>query len=207
MIQFIQKKHIPEVIRIHKTCFPESQSTKFGDAFLTGYYEGHCESEHAVAFVSLEQNKVTGFITGGVNTRTLSREIINQSKWQFIKSAVVNFFRQPVQSIKKYSGYLKAYVLPKKKTFYSDQTSGLASIAVLPEYRGQGIAEQLTRAFLEELKKRGNKACRLGVEEQNTRARRFYEKIGFEQVNEAGSSYIYFFDRNFRETFFSSKEK
>lgn len=73
-------------------------------------------------------------------------------------------------------------MLPKKKTFYQNDTADLASIAVLLEYRGKGIAEELTCAFLEELKNKGVIACRLGVEAENLRARRFYEKIGLRNL-------------------------
>ena len=97
--------------------------------------------------------------------------------------------------------YAKAYILPKRQTFYSDKTAGLSSIAVLPAFRGKGIAKKLTDAFLEELKKRKISACRLGVEAHNIPARKFYEKMGFEQVNNEGTSYIYFFDDIYRSQF------
>ena len=94
-----------------------------------------------------------------------------------------------------------AYILPKRETFYSDDTAGLSSIGVLPAFRGQGIAEKLTKVFLEELKKRKISACRLGVEADNIAAIKFYQKMGFERVNEKGTSYMYFFDDGYRDKF------
>ena len=135
--------------------------------------------------------------------RYLSRQVVLNSKIRFISSLFINIVKNPKITISKYYEYAKSYILPKpkKKTFYSDNTAGLESIAVLPKYRGQGIAEQLTEVFLRELKKRKISACRLGVEADNIPARKFYEKMNFEQVNEEGTSYIYFFDDKFRKKY------
>lgn len=52
-------------------------------------------------------------------------------------------------------------------------------IYLLPEYWGQNIGIEFISWGLKELKKKGCKKVVLWVVEQNARARKFYEKVGF----------------------------
>jgi len=199
MNEVINISHLDQVVSIHSICFPDSQSTKYGKRFLEGYNTGVWKSENSVSFVSILDGKVVGFVAGGVNKRTLSRQIVSSSKHIILASFIRNILRHPFITIKKYWSYARAYLLPNKSdTFYRDNTAVLDSIALLSEYRGKGIAEDLVSEFLEALRKKGVSACRLGVEAENTAARKFYEKLNFEQANEIGSIYIYYFDDQYR---------
>lgn len=55
----------------------------------------------------------------------------------------------------------------------------IVSIYFLPQYMGKGFGTLLMQAVLAELKKMGYQSCCLWVLEENGRARRFYEKMGF----------------------------
>ncbi len=55
----------------------------------------------------------------------------------------------------------------------------LASIAVLPEYRGLGIASELLTATLRKVRRRGATAVWLMVRPDNAAAIRLYRKFGF----------------------------
>ena len=58
----------------------------------------------------------------------------------------------------------------------------MMNIAVHPDYRRRGIAEQLVVRLVEELKARGNHSLMLEVRVSNEPARKLYEKLGFQQV-------------------------
>ena len=193
--------HIDQVVSIHMICLPENQSTKYGKRFLNSYYKGICDSKNTVAHVYIVEEKVVGFVIGGINKQVLSRQILFHSKFKFLTSIIINILKNPKVTITKYWMYAKNYILPREDSFYSDKTAALDSTAVLAEFRGKGVAEKLTDVFLENLKNQKISACRLGVKSANTRARKFYEKMGFEQTNEEGTSYIYFFDDIYRNKF------
>lgn len=55
----------------------------------------------------------------------------------------------------------------------------IVSIYLLPEYIGKGCGRELFKATIDELKKLGFNDIFLWVLEENRRARRFYEKAGF----------------------------
>lgn len=190
MIRPLEMADISAVVDIHLSCFPDSNATKFGRQFLLTYHAGYCGPSRAVAYVYAIEGRIVGFIVGGVNIRALTREMIGRSKMAFTLSVVRNLTTHPVRTAAKVWQIVKSFLLPKKDTFYSDDTAGLASFAVLPEFRGRGIAQELIRAFLTELCRRGIHACRVGVKADNMIARRVYEKMGFAQVNDEGTIYV-----------------
>jgi len=59
----------------------------------------------------------------------------------------------------------------------------LGNIAAHPEYRGRGLATELTSRLTKELDSEGKLVC-LNVEKSNTAARKCYEKTGFKEVHE-----------------------
>ena len=60
--------------------------------------------------------------------------------------------------------------------------SDVMNVAVHPDCRRQGIAEQLIETLIGELKNRGSKALMLEVRASNAPAIALYEKLGFRQV-------------------------
>lgn len=61
-------------------------------------------------------------------------------------------------------------------------TAEVSKVYVHPEHHGGGIAAQLLAVTLEEAAARGAAAVWLGVNQENARANRFYEKSGFALV-------------------------
>jgi ribosomal protein S18 acetylase RimI-like enzyme len=207
MIEVLKKEHVNQVVEVHIQAFPESQSTKFGKGFLKSYYGGAASSPHTTSFVWNVDGKVAGFIFGGTNKQVHSRQIMMSSKAKLAKAVITNVLCDPVNSVKRFWSYLVHYIMPGGDTFYANDTATLDSVAILKEFRGQGIADELIRAFLAKLKESGVSACRLGVLGDNTSARRFYERNGFEQFNEDGTIYLYFFDYKYRSSYITKTVK
>jgi len=66
--------------------------------------------------------------------------------------------------------------------YHQGESFHLASMAVAPSFRRQGIGEALLRHVLEEVKERGCARCTLEVRVGNSAARRLYCNAGFMQV-------------------------
>ena len=65
----------------------------------------------------------------------------------------------------------------------------IMNVAVHPDYRRQGIAENLINTLVAELKNRGCHALLLEVRVSNTPAITLYEKLGFAQVGSRKNYY------------------
>ncbi|NLM84831.1 MAG: GNAT family N-acetyltransferase [Clostridiales bacterium] len=82
-----------------------------------------------------------------------------------------------------------AYFNPDGKIvgYYSLRLEGdgqceLNNLCVLPSFRHQGIGEKLLRHAFAEAKARGCRVMNIGIVEENTVLRRWYESFGFEHV-------------------------
>lgn len=58
----------------------------------------------------------------------------------------------------------------------------VGNVAVLPEYRGHGIARQLMEACIERAREEGSSWVALEVSADNTPARHLYQSLGFQQT-------------------------
>lgn len=67
--------------------------------------------------------------------------------------------------------------------FIDEQTPEVA-IAMVFEARGRGLGTQLLRNLMSLAGKQGHKQMSLGVDHVNPRARKLYERLGFEKVAE-----------------------
>lgn len=72
--------------------------------------------------------------------------------------------------------------------YFDDQTPSL-SISFLPDFRGQGLGQQLMTAMLDLLKAKGYPSVSLSVSKDNP-AVRFYQRLGFVTVEERGDDYL-----------------
>lgn len=68
----------------------------------------------------------------------------------------------------------------KYEHILNNQRGDLLSVCVIPEVRGKGYAQSMMEAYLAAMKKHGRKLCLLSVRTDNLRARRYYERNGFE---------------------------
>ena len=71
--------------------------------------------------------------------------------------------------------------------YKTDDIQELAALYVAVPYFGTGVAQDLTRAFIDWCDT--SRRIELGVVEDNARAQRFYQKMGFQAVNEPYDSY------------------
>jgi ribosomal protein S18 acetylase RimI-like enzyme len=81
----------------------------------------------------------------------------------------------------------------KYEDILNNARGDLLSVCVLPEYRGKGYAQGMIESFLEAMRCHGQKLCLLSVKTDNVRARRYYERNGFElyrKRGEEGLTYI-----------------
>ena len=72
--------------------------------------------------------------------------------------------------------------------YYDDRTPSL-SISFLPEFRGQGLGQQLMTAMLDLLKAKGYPSVSLSVSKDNP-AVGFYQRLGFITVVEREEDYL-----------------
>ena len=76
----------------------------------------------------------------------------------------------------------------KDYSYYDDQTPSL-SISFLPDFRGQGLGQQLMTAMLDLLKAKDYPSVSLSVSRDNPSVR-FYQRLGFVTVEEREDDHL-----------------
>jgi len=191
MIIHLTREHVPEVVQLHASCFSHNFSTKMGKVFLRNYFIGLCGSKLSCSLVYIQNGKIVGYITGGVNARQNMRNVIIHRWSHFILATIRNFFAHPLLLMRRGTTLIRHYFFSNKSSFYSYSTGGIECIAVDKNYSGKRIAEALMRHFITEMQNRNIEAIRLGVEVENHRAQAFYKKMGFQPTNPEETSFIY----------------
>lgn len=77
------------------------------------------------------------------------------------------------------AGYVVGTVEPEVPIYWTPESGWIHDIVVLPEWRGRGIAQQLTRAAVEHFRAVGVARIRLETAAPNDAARAFFASMGF----------------------------
>lgn len=112
---------------------------------------------------------------------------LGYSGWQYLYHNFINiyhiikYFRSPtlIYSMEKRSGDINkiSAKIPFNEYY-------IAHFAVIPRFQEQGLGSRLMVETLARLKKLGYKKCSLDVSMDNISAQKFYEKHGFEVIQE-----------------------
>lgn len=138
----------------------------------------YLEKEPENCFVAVDENdKPIGYVYGAADYDTYQnnfseyiKRVAEISDRNFLKDAMTEMFDHAI---------------------YKDKYPAHLHIDILPEYQSKGIGSKLITAFCDDLKERGIKGVMLIVGNDNTGARRFYERNGFELLQdiESGAAY------------------
>lgn len=177
------KEHLDDIAAIDMDIFHYQYYTQLGKNFVKKHY-GYILSFNPESRVLLENDKVIGYLIGGVNIklarlRFLKEQILFVSlkvMYAFLTSGVVRNY-----IFMRLKNYLKE--ITGRKSIKSNKTSDckmgfIISFALLEPYRGKGLAELLIKEFENCLTKLGVSGYTLFALKENKRALAFYKKMG-----------------------------
>ena len=198
MIRQATEQDLTSIANVHIECFPDSFSTRlgkakfFGGVLLTKFYKEYLEKVPELFLVAENDEKeLQGFCMGyycednnymknffknnffGIGLRILWLLLtIDNTAWKklkgtFKKSNPFEVLNHEVEAIQ-----------------LTDKVD-LLSICVLPQCRGNGMAQELINCYEDVLKEQKRKICILTVATDNGRGVHFYEKNGYIPYKEA----------------------
>lgn len=180
---------LSDVVAIHRESFPDSRSSRLGDAFLRKMYRWYMTYYPELAFVAMINSRVVGFVTGAASGsgRRRFRYTLLEILWGIFSHPRL-LFRADMFEL--WPSYLMG-LLPKYRNARNSASSDnipvkvkLDSIAVRQSARGCNVGKSLMYAFEQATQKLGVTLLVLGVEIDNTAARRLYESCGWVLVQE-----------------------
>ena len=126
--------------------------------------------------------EVVGLAAGAINPSVYYTQMLRKRGFQLIWRTLKRVVKEPrvLVSIaqRDFSGFFRPN---KSEEAYSKAAFDV--IGVKEEYRNMGVALQLIKSFLDELRERRISEVHFGVLSDNTRLKRFYEMIGFKRLS------------------------
>jgi len=181
MVEKMSDSVIEEVVGLHMECFKDSFLTSLNSGVLTRMYENYVISELGRAYVYVSDGKVIGFVAGAINPSVYSNQLLRKSGFHVLWPLLKRVLNEPKVLVSMARRNFGGFFRPDT----SEDAYGKAALDVIcvqQKHRSKGIARQLVRMFLDELRESGVSDIALGVSPENISARRFYEKIGLKHL-------------------------
>ena len=177
-----------KIAQVHMKCFEGYFLTSFGEKLIQKYYEEFFR-EKELFVIAEEDGAIIGFVMGYLKGSRARSNFEKNNRRELAKNLIIRCLKFDKLAIKKCFAKL-INILKKTKTTVSNQTNeenigDLLSICVLPQWRGNNVAGEIVKKFEDLLKENGVTTYTLSVLKDNMRARRFYEKLGFEICRES----------------------
>ena len=168
--------HVKWIARMHSESLTGLLAS-LGPWAVRAYYAGASQAPEAVGYVAYDGEHVVGFVLGSAHPAELRRQIAQLNRKALLASVARGLISRP---------YLLWWLVRSRRGpaegTYDSVGPELIYLAVLRDVRGSGTGRLLVEAFGEAIKRRGADAYELSVDDTNTSAIGFYEKLGFRAV-------------------------
>ena len=196
------KKAQPENLRSMADChlesFPGHFMTEMGHKWICSLYKFFINHPEGICYIAEDnKEKVVGLAVGGkpdIRDRFLKYAMIRYPHiilWKFLTKALVR--KTLINELVRKLVLKREKNLPEKaepKNINIKQ-GNLLSICVLPERQGGGVADELIESFQGACADMGYEQIKLSVLCENSRAKSFYQKHGWQESEISGSSTKY----------------
>jgi len=178
-LRSIDKDDIDQIVYIHERAFDGFLMTQLGSPFLKKYYEiAASYPKNITAIKEIENQKIIGFAIGFMNPEEFYPQLV-EKKFTLMKKA----FRYLILRPWLWKRVLESYLFAGSDYYErksSDSVAELASIAVLPEYKGRGAGKELITYFINQAKAKNINMITLTTDaENNDEVNLFYQRNGF----------------------------
>ncbi len=208
----IREDDAAEVARLHARFFSEYFLGHLGRDFLTCYY-AQFSSRPGYGYVAERAGRIIGYVIGTPSTRLVNQRFYRRHfarlAWIVLCRCVADgYVRREVASRVIAPGLRRLWrsvrsLLLRRPVVSTPSVSTipvrLLSIGVDPDFRGQGVADALSRHFNDALALDGYDEVGLAVMKRNARAIGFYERDGWKFEGE--TEHWAYFARPTREAY------
>ena len=194
-IRALTKADLPQIVTVHRAAFHSSAITRAGAEAVRRYYAWLFDGPHdGYAIGAFQGEELMGFCFGGRYRGALSGYLrkhrvflisrILMRPWLLADSFFVSRMFAAGNALRRFG-----WSRPKADTQMQQQQPSFAilSIATHPQAQRTGIGRALLEEAKQEAQSRGFARMHLSVSPENGKAIRFYEREGWQKVDEEGT--------------------
>ena len=176
MVEPLNSSHVNAVTQLHIRSLT-GLLHDLGLGATRAFYNGAACSASAIGLVNMEESSLLGFVLGSANPKRLRHEILANNFFQTLVGTCSGVIRKPSTLRSLLSSFLPG------SDDYDSQAAELIYLAVDQNQRSSGVGKQLVEHFGQKLSESGATAYELSVDVDNENAIRFYDRLGFVEVN------------------------
>lgn len=187
----ITEADIQDVVKIHKTIFPDYFLTSLGDNLLFRYYKAFLEENPSLFLGAYVNGVLTGISLGYLVDKTKAKEVFEQeNKKALSKRLFLLCLRLDPKAISRCFRYV--FSSHKKETKRQTNLGSYLVMGVIPDYRGYNIASTLTYFLLKQFQAIGIEQVETAVNKKNNHTNDFWMKKGatYSRTEEGHKYYI-----------------
>lgn len=171
---------ITSIVSIHCLAFPGFLMTLLGEKFLTTYYQLVLKYPKHICFVGVDDSDIIQGFVVGFNDPNLFYSNFRREKFRLILAALTSLAFRPQLWHQVVYSWLRATSLAKDYE-YGEHGAELASIAVNPSIKGNGLGKKLVYAFLVRASEMNTTSTHLTTDANSNEAtNNFYLSLGFQ---------------------------
>lgn len=163
-----------EVAQLHIDCINQGFLPTLGAAFLTLMYECLDRHPNALLLTCEREGRVVGFVTSATSLRGVYLQMLRHP-WRLLSSLAPSLIRP--RRLLRILEIVRYGMLAPRADAGLPRTE-LLSLAVSPEWRGKGCAEELYQRLQASLRQRGETPFKIVVGAPLAPAHRFYQRMG-----------------------------
>lgn len=189
-IRPLQNSDCPAVASAHAAFLRTPFHTWGGVRLLQAHYETLARQQGGICFVARVDSQFAGFVCG-----IWDHQVINQLNRRKPLRLALYSLEHLLEHPTHLGENLRAYILRRAGAIQYPEGYELRPIVVLPQFRGQGVADRLVERLIQDAGKRGFDQVFLFTEADNLPAIHFYTRFGFvpvETPDETGKMFRYF---------------
>lgn len=203
MIRQATVQDLPAIAYVHSVCFANSFSSQLshyqsviGGNLLVSFYLEYMKDNPELFVVADDEEKgIVGFCMGYyMDKDEQMQNFFHNNRVKVIWKTMLLMVAGNKPTWNKVLARFKhkpsandwVIVNDKYEQILNNERGDLLSVCVLPDCRGKGYAQGMMEKFLTSMKEHGRRLCLLSVKTDNLRARRYYERNGFELYRKRG---------------------
>lgn len=171
-----QRDDSAAIADLHRRHIPWGLLSHLGGDVVAAFYQTLIQTPCGFVLVAEQDGRMIGFASGVTAWRRFYLEFLRRNAGTAFRVLLRRLHAGRWRRVLEATRYAASPKLPSAE---------LVSIAVDPDARGRGIAQELVRCVLEEFGARGIRAVRVTTDGSNVRAGGLYEKMGFSLLSEA----------------------
>lgn len=183
-VEVFNNDHLDAVTNLHMWAFKDHLNILLGKRYIRAFLKWFIQQDNCVNVVGTdEEGNAAGYIVGAPwgYQEKMNKDLMNTAAIEMLKRPWIFFHKKIWQSVllrtKTMLGLNKFIESTREK--YSGNIISLVGIGVSKESMGTGISNRMMDEFISLAKKKNYDYARLSVYRSNSRARKFYEKMGW----------------------------